>query len=157
MSTLIVNTITFLIAGAGCLVVGALVLNNLPLGDPPGLMPRLKAYFSENSAETRRDHPFPELELRCYRTTPQALFPRVEHALQRLAWDIIDSDPHNHHLRAVIETPLLKFKDDIEIQLQLADCGTELHVRAQSRIGRGDLGANTRHILDLYDALARQA
>jgi len=26
-------------------------------------------------------------------------------------------------------------------------------VRGESRVGKGDLGANTRHILDLYDAL----
>ncbi|MBW2442530.1 MAG: DUF1499 domain-containing protein, partial [Deltaproteobacteria bacterium] len=50
------------------------------------------------------------------------------------------------------ETALFKFKDDIQIRLNIGDCGTELHIRASSRIGRGDLGANTRHILELMNA-----
>jgi uncharacterized protein (DUF1499 family) len=29
-----------------------------------------------------------------------------------------------------------------------------LMVRSTSRVGKGDLGANTRHVLDVYEALA---
>ncbi len=28
-------------------------------------------------------------------------------------------------------------------------------VRSVSRVGQGDLGANTRHVMDLYDALEK--
>ncbi len=34
---------------------------------------------------------------------------------------------------------------------------TELHMRSSSRSGKGELGANTRHILDLLQALRRQS
>ena len=34
------------------------------------------------------------------------------------------------------------------------DNQSALTVRSVSRVGKGDLGANTRHVLDLYDALA---
>jgi uncharacterized protein (DUF1499 family) len=154
---LLINTAILLLAGFGSLIVGALVLNNVPLYEPPGFAVRLKTYLTTHSAETRRHHPFPELELPCYRLAPRALFTRIEQAVSVLGWEIIDSDPERYRLHAVVTTRLLKFKDDVEIQLQLADSGTELHVRASSRIGRGDLGANTRHILDLLNALTWQA
>lgn len=156
MSVFLINSVIFLIAGAGCLVVGSIILNNPPIHDPPGFIQRLQTYLTTNVAETRTNHPFPELELRCYRMAPSSLFTRIEHAVNALGWEILDSDPKQYHLQAVIMTSLLKFKDDIDIHLNLAPCGTELHIRSSSRVGRGDLGANTRHILDLLTTLERQ-
>ncbi|HXH03819.1 MAG TPA: DUF1499 domain-containing protein [Candidatus Competibacteraceae bacterium] len=156
MLTLLVNTVTLFIAALGCLLMGALVINNPPLGDPPGMWVRLRTYLTQNVAETRRDHEFHELELRCYRLPPKALFTRVEHAIHLLDWEVVEIDPRQHTLHAVITTPLFRFKDDLYVRLQVAACGTELHIRSQSRVGRGDLAANTRHILDLLEVLSRQ-
>lgn len=156
MSVFLINTVIFFIAGAGCLVVGSIILNNPPIHDPPGFAERFKTYLTTNVAETRTNHPFPELELRCYPTTPKLLFTRIEHAVNLLGWDILDSDPAQYRLHAIVVTSLLKFKDDVDIHLNLASCGTELHIRSSSRVGRGDLGANTRHILDLMTTLERQ-
>lgn len=156
MSLLLVNMLVFLVAGAGCLIVGGIVLNNPPLHDPPGLGKRLHTYLTTNVAETQHRHSFPELELRCYPLAPGPLYSRLEHAITALGWEIVVSDPQQRQLQAVISTALLKFKDDIEIKLLPAACGTELHIRARSRVGRGDLAANTRHILDLYAMLSRQ-
>lgn len=155
MSSFFVNTIILVLATLGCLIVGAVILNNPPLYDPPGFFSRMKTYLTSNVAETRRDHEFPELELRCYNVAPDKLFTYLEKAILMLGWQVIESDVQQHRIQAMTETTLLKFKDDIDIQLQLADCGTELHVRSSSRVGRGDFAANTRHILDLMDALAR--
>lgn len=157
LNQLLVNAIVYLLAGGGCLVIGALLLNKPPFDQPPGLAVRLYTYFTTNVAETRRNHRFPELEMPCYRLAPRTLFTRVEHAIELLAWQLVDSDPERLRLHAVAETALWKFKDDIEIRLVAADYGTELHVRARSRVGRGDFGANTRHILNLIQMLRRQA
>lgn len=153
---MLANTAFFLVAGAGCLIVGALMLNNLPLGAPPGLRRRLWTYLTTNVAETRADHPFPELELPCVPIAPGPLFTRLEHTVELLGWELVDSDAREYRLHAVVETSLLKFKDDVVVQLQTGNRGTEIHIRSNSRVGRGDLGANTRHILDLLEMLDRQ-
>ncbi len=157
MSMFAVNLLVLLSAAVGCLVVGAIVVNNPPLSDPPGFRTRLFTYLTQNVAETRRDHGFPELELRSYTMSPTPLFTRVEHAITALGWEIVDFDPGRYYLHAVVVTPLLKFKDDVEVYLVPAREGTELHIRSSSRVGKGDLGANTRHILDLLATLGRQA
>ena len=156
MIALLLNTTMLLIAGLGCMIVGALMLNNLPMGAPPGFSRRLWAYLTRNVAETRRDHPFPELELPRAPIAPGPLFTRLEHTLALLDWEIVEADPRDHRLHAVVETPLLRFKDDVVIRLEATRGGTEIHIRSSSRIGRGDLGANTRHILDLLEMLGRQ-
>ena len=49
-------------------------------------------------------------------------------------------------------TKLWKFKDDVTIQIQPAQpSGSLLVVRSASRVGKGDLGANTRHIMNLVE------
>ena len=157
MSMFAINLLVLLSAGVGCLVVGALVVNNPPLYDPPGFRTRLLTYLTTNVAEMHRDHRFPELELRSYTLPPASLFTRVEHAITALGWEIVDFDSGRYYLRAVVETSLLKFKDDVEVYLVPGSEGTELHIRSSSRVGKGDLGANTRHILDLLATLGRQA
>lgn len=153
---LISNTIVFLAATLGCLVLGALMLNNLPMGAPPGFRKRLWTYLTTHVAETRADHPFPELELPCVAMAPGPLFTRLEHTVELLGWHLVDSDARAHRLHAVAETPLFRFKDDVYVQLEVGQRGTEIHIRSRSRVGRGDLGANTRHILDLMEMLGRQ-
>ena len=153
---LLINTAVLLLAAFGCLILGALILNDLPLNDEPGLLLRLKKYLTANSAETRRNSPYPELELRRYRMPPQALYERVKFAVELLGWTLADTDPREHRLRAVAESRLFRFKDDIDIRLTPTAAGTELHVRARSRVGRADLGTNTRHVMNLHATLARQ-
>lgn len=153
---LLLNTAVLLLAAFGCLILGALILNDLPLNDEPGLLLRLKKYLTSNHAETRRNSPYPELELRRYRIPPQALYERVEFAVELLGWTLADANPQEYRLRAVAESRLFRFKDDIDIRLTLTPAGTELHVRARSRVGGADLGTNTRHIMNLHQALATQ-
>lgn len=153
---LIFNTALFLLVAAMCLLIGGLVLNNPPLGQAPGTWPRLKHYLTQNVAETRRNHEFPELELRCYRLSPAQLYARLEHSLELLDWQISERNLQQYTLHAVITSRLFQFQDDLYIELRPASCGTELYIRSQSRVGKGDLAANTRHILTLQEVLARQ-
>lgn len=153
---LLINTATFLLAVLGCLIIGALTLNNPPLNDPPGFFARLRTYLTTNSAETKPNHPFPELELPRVAIAPGLLLTRIELTVDILDWAIIDVDARNFELHAVVETSLFKFKDDVFIKLNPTPAGTEIHIRASSRVGRGDFGANTRHILDLLTMLRRQ-
>ena len=153
---LLINSITFLLAVFGCLIIGALTLNNPPLGSPPGFFVRLRTYLTTNSAETKLNHSFPELELPRVAMAPGILLIRIELTIDILGWEIIEVDARNFELHAVVETSLLKFKDDVLITLNPTTAGTEMHIRSSSRTGRGDLGANTRHILDLLTMLRQQ-
>ena len=100
------------------LLVAGLLGNRPPLFSPPGPLERLKAYLTTNVAETRPDHPFPELR------TP-----------------LLPAD--------LPDTPVLRFRDDVRVRLEKAEGGTWLHARSASRIGKGDLAANARHLRDL--------
>jgi len=155
VNQLLINLLLFFATGLSLLIIGALVLNELPMQAPPGLLVRLRTYLSQNIAETRREHPFPELELPVYRMAPAQLFSRVERAMEILGWELQDSEPQSHTLHAVVESRLWHFKDDVVVKLVPGEWGTEIHVRAQSRVGKGDLGANTRHILNLLQCLGR--
>ena len=88
---LLVNTVFYIIAGFGCLIIGAFVLNKPPFDKPPGFAVRLLTYLTTNVAETRRDHRFPELELRCYPLAPAQLFARVEHAIEEGAARVVET------------------------------------------------------------------
>lgn len=137
------------------LVGGALLLNRLPLNDPPGLWPRLRVYLGSNLAETRPDHPFPELRSRSYPLPARELHLKLAEAMRGLGWQEISSDPQTLRVEAVVATPLFGFRDDLLAQVQAVTEGRSLlYLRSASRVGRGDLGANTRHLLDLYQALA---
>lgn len=140
---------------AAVLGLGAIVMNRPPLLDPPGLWPRLRLYLTTNVAETRSGHLRAELRPRVYAPPLDELRRHVRAAVAELGWRDIREDPGGT-LRAVVRTPLLGFKDDVEIRLEPVAAGTRVGVRSVSRVGRGDFGANTRHVLDLYAALARR-
>lgn len=132
----------------------AVIKNKVPLMERPGLIPRLKNYFTTNIAETRPDHPFPELQTRYYDLPQEELYQRVLRSLHYLHWQILERDAATYTIKAVASTPLWHFEDDMLIRIEsIGENRSSLYLRSQSRKGRGDLGANTRHILDVYDAL----
>ena len=69
--------------------------------------------------------------------------------VERLRWEST-LDHEKKEIKAVVTSKLWKFKDDVTIQIQPAQpSGSTLFVRSASRTGKGDLGANTRHVMDL--------
>lgn len=136
------------------LAAGGLLLNRVPLLDPPGLGKRLGTYLTTNVAETRPDHAFPELRERSFSVPASELYARALEAVGSLGWRLVGEDAQNLRLQAVVETPLLRFRDDVQVEVRPAGAGeARLYLRSASRVGRGDFGANTRHVLDLYRAL----
>lgn len=156
INTILLQTLYLLLALLGCLTLGGLMLNEPLLQQPPGFWQRLQVYLLRNEACTRRNHPFPELELRTYRVAPRRLLSQVEHAIEILGWNVVDVDEQSLTLRAEVRSRLWGFVDDIEARLQVGEHGTELHLCSRSRVGKGDLGANQHHVRLLMEALARQ-
>jgi hypothetical protein len=142
------------------LAAGALLLNRVPLLDPPGVGARLRAYLTSNVAETRPEHPFAELRERSFDIPAEGLYARALEAVRALGWRVVEQDPRGLRLDAIVQTPLLRFRDDVRIEVHPNGArASRLYVRSASRVGRGDFGANTRHVLDLYRAAeaAREA
>ncbi len=68
--------------------------------------------------------------------------------------DLIELQPgteletvEERYAHAIYRTPLLRFRDDLELRLDGA--GSVIHVRSASRVGYSDLGANRRRVEDL--------
>lgn len=88
---------------------------------------------------------------------PDVVFPTVKQAAYRQKnWRIILADKDSLRIEAVATTKLLRFRDDVVIELR-ADVsgGTVIHMRSKSRLGKGDLGANARRISDFLGSLRR--
>lgn len=137
------------------LLAAGIVGNRLPLGEPPGAAVRLETYLNTHVTETSPSSPFPELRTRNYALPADVLFAKVKEAVGRLPrWEIASSSDERREVHAVVTTKLFRFKDDVTIAVVPEPGGRPaLMVRGESRVGKGDLGANTRHVLDLYAAL----
>jgi len=147
----VILVLLVLLLGGLLLAAGALLLNRLPWDQPPGTAARLAVYLGSNSAATDPASDFPELHPPRYDTPPEALHAAVVQAVERLGWEVSMRDDGQLHLTAVIITPLLRFRDDVEIRAERApDGGSLLTARSSSRVGKADFGANTRHLLDLF-------
>jgi uncharacterized protein (DUF1499 family) len=141
----------FLVLFGAALLAAGIMGNRLPLAEPPGWGTRLSTYLNTNVAETTQDSPFPELRLRRYDAPPALIFDIARKAVERLRWEAV-FDYEKKEIKAVVTTKLWKFKDDVTIQIQPAQpSGSLLVVRSVSRVGKGDLGANTRHVMDLVE------
>jgi uncharacterized protein (DUF1499 family) len=149
-----VQILIFLLLIGGSLLVAGIMSNRLPLTDPPGLVRRLATYLNTNVAETSEDSLFPELRLRRYEAPEGLLFDIARRAVQSLKWEIANLDAEKKEIQAVVTTKMWKFKDDVTVQVRPAQpSGSVLWIRSTSRVGKGDLGANTRHVMDLVDAV----
>jgi uncharacterized protein (DUF1499 family) len=135
----------------------SLVRNAPPWSEPPGFQARLQTYLTTHVAETIEDSPFPELRPRHYDDVlPDHLYGILEQVAAHLpGWQVIERNPALRTIKAVASTPVIGFRDDVSIRVISGTDkrGSILFVASESRVGRGDLGANTRHLLDLYAAL----
>ena len=153
MLTVSFAIISILVVG---LIAGGLIANRPPMMVPPGLWARLVTYLGTHVAETRPDHPFPELRPRFYAMPPDRLYAVTREAIAGLGWRIASEDSASLALTAVVESALWRFKDDVVVKVEPMGGGSTLRMRSSSRIGRGDLAANTRHLLDLYAAIEQR-
>lgn len=139
------------------LVAGGLWMNDLPWDDPPGRTVRLQTYLESHVAETAEGSLFPELRPRHYpEVSPDDLYRRIEQVITGMPdWTLAARDAKMRRIEAVVSTSLLRFQDDVSIHViaEVRGKGAVLFLRSQSRIGQGDLGANTRHILDVVARL----
>jgi uncharacterized protein (DUF1499 family) len=135
------------------LLIAGLLLNRPPLLAPPGPMERIKTYLTTNVAETGFAHVFPELRPPLVAAEKKATLDAVVTAMRSLGWREIRSTEGG--VRAVVVSALFRFRDDVIVRTQATESGTLLHARSVSRVGKGDLAANARHLQMLFAEVDR--
>lgn len=131
-----------------------LLSNQANLSQAPGPVKRIKLFSTTNTAEISPDSYLPELRAPVLHISPDELFDLLTTGIQSFGWEIVASDKTSLTLQLVVTTSLWKFKDDIHITVIKQEHGSSLHAVSQSRLGRGDLAANSHHLQMLLGLLA---
>ena len=131
--------------------------------DPPSfrravLLPenrgRDMTYPHSNISRQRKS--YPDLKPVVRADTPETAYEAVLAAARRMPrWNVIAADAAARVIEAVATTALLRFKDDVVIEVRPKGTGSAVHVRSKSRLGRSDFGANAKRIRSFTEELAR--
>ncbi len=116
---------------------------------------RLAASSTTNRADTATNTPS-DLAPRQYAATRQQVTNALVTAVDQLGWELVRN---NDDTSFEIEVPVPRlgwFIDDVTVTLSEADGTTVVNMQSQSRVGRGDLGENRRHIVQLFTVLDAQ-
>ncbi len=155
MSFFLTKLLPVLAVVAVGLLAGGLFSNRVPLTQPPGLEKRLATYLTKNVAETAENSEFPELQVRRYPVSAGRLYRVAQEAVADLGWELVATSDDRKTLGAVVTSRLWQFQDDLTARAVPDGAQASLlHIRSRSRVGKGDLGANIRHILDLEARVA---
>ena len=122
--------------------------------DPPSfrraaLLPenrgRDMTYTGRDIAAQRRA--YPDLKPIVLAAAPAPAYDAALAAAKRMPrWNVIAADATARVIEAVVTTGLMRFKDDVVIEVRAKGDGSAVHVRSKSRSGKGDLGANAARI-----------
>ena len=76
-------------------------------------------------------------------------------AQQNARWAIVlrETSDKTIHLHLTRTTSVMRFTDDIHVRLCSVEGGTRVEAESQSRIGKGDLGQNSRNLRELVEAI----
>jgi uncharacterized protein (DUF1499 family) len=111
-------------------------------------------YLSQNTVETSEQPVFPELKTPAYDLPADTVYKHALDTVDKLQWQLKPQSPESHEIHAVVQTPVLGFRDDVWVRVEtIGDSRCRVHVRSASRIGKADFGANLRHVLDFKTTL----
>jgi len=154
----ILTIIVCLILAYLAIGVTTIVKNGTTLFANPGSLPRLKTFLSTNSAETNQHSLFPELKPRRYALNNKDLsqidiIERIKSSAHSLGYKSDEENSGNMDLKFTITTKLLKFVDDLTIQVEIDQKTLIINAKSSSRKGRADFGANIANIRNLFEKL----
>jgi uncharacterized protein (DUF1499 family) len=94
---------------------------------------------------------YPDIVPQTYNDSVEVVFNRALDAVQRMGWELVDSDPGTGRIEATDTTFWFRFKDDVVIQIGRNSAGeTELQARSLSRVGRSDVGKNAERLREFF-------
>ena len=70
-------------------------------------------------------------------------------------WTLEDEDAGERRLTFVSTSPIMRFKDDVDIAVLASDSGgSDIMIYSRSRLGYSDLGANRKRVKSLLNVLS---
>jgi uncharacterized protein (DUF1499 family) len=124
-----------------------------------GVAAALLAWPRINSVETGRTPEYPDLQPREYAASEQKVTEALKAAagrLSRFAFVGAGRGPGGSEVHYVASTPVLRFKDDVNVRIRREGAKTKVTVRSKSRMGTMDFGQNARNVRELLAALDRE-
>ena len=110
-------------------------------------------YEGEAIAQQQRAA-YPDIGPVTLAVAPDAAFEMALATVQRLGWQVLDSDPAAGRVEATDRTFWFGFADDVVVRITAAvDGRSRVDVRSLSRVGVGDLGANARRVREFLAAI----
>ncbi len=109
--------------------------------------------------ETGRTPEYPDLQPREYAANEQKVTEALKAAvakLPRFAFVGAGRGPGGSEVHYVASTPVLRFKDDVNVRIRREGGKTKVTVRSKSRMGTMDFGQNARNVRELLAALDRE-
>lgn len=109
-----------------------------------------------NDVKTGATKEYPDLQPQRFAQASESVFAAALAVAQSFNWEIRLNAPGEGLLEAVDTTPMLKFKDDVTITVTTEGAQSVVNVRSQSRVGKGDFGANAKRIRKFQAELAKR-
>lgn len=83
--------------------------------------------------------------------TGRGLYSRLSEVIaSERSWGKLETDPEQLRIKFVATTGLMRFKDDVDIEvIPLEDGKATFAIYSRSRLGYSDLGANRKRVSDL--------
>lgn len=109
-----------------------------------------------NSNISRQRAAYPDLAPLVRPEPPESAYEAALAAARRMPrWNVIAADAAARVIEAVATTGLMRYKDDVVIEVRPKGSGSAVHARSKSRVGAGDLGANAKRIRAFFAELSR--
>ncbi len=113
-----------------------------------------------NAAETSADATDANLKTRHYKADLETFVGETEGLIPTMAtygknWKVISAHIYGNTATIKTEVPVVFFTDDLEIKITQETAANEItvNIHSKSRVGKGDLGENKRHIRQLFKVL----
>lgn len=108
-----------------------------------------------NDVTTGESFAYPDLRAHVYFAEAEAAFEAAVSAIKGLSgWRLVHAEPESGTLFAEAEARFGGFLSDVIVTVSpLGERHSRVVIRSVSRLGRGDLGENARHIRALQSAM----
>lgn len=132
----------------------------------PGLPPEFRVLAAQRASDAnpvgypgarfalRQTRAYPDIRPMLLERSGKEAFELTREAVERLGWKVVAATPPDGgepgRIEAVARTLIMGFADDVVVQVTPRGGESQIDVRAASRYGEHDFGANARHIAHLF-------
>src|SRR5207247_3038953 len=113
------------------------------------------AQYGGPEVAAQQQKAYPDLRPLILNAPPKEVFPKALEAAREMGWQIVDSNQDQGRIEATATTPWFGFKDDVVVSVMPEVHGRRMDLRSVSRVGKSDLGTNTRRIQEYLSKITR--